>query len=167
MNTLKRTKSVIAHFTIPMLLGGCNLLSPIKGLDCIYTTTSPHQIDKEGKTTSRIINNRTGNNYILDELSEKLVSVLGETEYSGWKIKTRSLIVGDELRFVQTRTDPNNIMHKFAPEELVLTINLKTMMFEEELKGWIGELGQGNYKGKGTCKWVKPKTTEILQEPKT
>jgi hypothetical protein len=163
MKTLKSTKSVIAYLTIPMLLGGCNLLSPIKDLRC--TIISNGEISEN--IYNYTVNTRTGEMYETDKMTGKLLLVNGKTSDIEREHEVRSLIADNEWKMENITTYNNGELRgQFPPFKLNAALNLKTMEMVQET--YTYDLGWEKIaSARRKCEWVKPKTTEILQEPKT
>ena len=145
-----------------MLLGGCNLLSPIKDLRC--TIISNGEISEN--IYNYTVNTRTGEMYETDKMTGKLQLINGKTSDVSAEYETRTDIANNEWKMETISTDTPDFRGKNPPYKRTAVLNLKTMEMIE--KGYKFDLVWEEIdSAKAKCEWVKPKTTEILQEPKT
>ena len=163
MKTPIRKQKAITYSVILVLLGGCNLLSPIKDLKC--TTTSKSEFSS-GASEDYTINTRTGEWYETDKMTGKLQLINGKTSDVSAEYETRTDIANNEWKMETISTDTPDFRGKNPPYKRTAVLNLKTMeMIEKGYKFYL--VWEEIDSAKAKCEWVKPKTTEILQEPKT
>jgi len=157
---------------ISILVSGCEIFSPIKQLECVVSqdakmdevsefilTTRPRKGDKVGF----IFNTRTGENYEIDRLSEKLIKTKDADKSEDLLITFRSVIVGDEFRveLISKHLGANEL--DLDDRRRVYAANMKKMTFKVE--EYNEELAPSRmYVAEGKCKWIKPKTTEVVQK---
>jgi len=155
-----------------ILVGGCEIFSPIKQLECVVSQDAkmdevseyilairPRKGEKVGFT----FNTRTGENYEIDRLSEKLIKTKDAVKSENLLITFRSVIVGDEFRaeFISKHLGANEL--DLDDERTLYAADMKKMTFKVE-KYKQDLVSSRMYVAEGKCKWIKPKTTEIVQK---
>jgi len=172
-------KSLSCFLLASVLLNGCGStrvkkqsLTPATEIKCVVATNKNYREDKstsgtyKGQTHDFIVNTQTGNYYLRDEFSGRIVSQMGTLELPNTK-STRvidSVIAGDEWKMRKVLFWRHKMNKVF---EEMWVINLKTMKFtvktsvDEDIKGlWIPlETAEGS------CLFVKPKTTDVIKVP--
>jgi hypothetical protein len=168
MKTPIRMQKAITYSIILLVLGGCNILNPIKDLECtILSASAKGASTSVGETERYTLNEKTGESYYIDELSGKLRLLNGKTSDIEGTYDERSLIVDNEWKTETIVTDTAQSQNWETPYKEEKTLNLKTMGITKKEYGYFNGYWVETNISKGKCEWVKPKTTEILQEPKT
>jgi len=171
VKTSKLTCKAIGITALLLLLGGCTLPSPIKDLECTILSANAEDNFMVGEKDKYTLNANTGEYYDTDELSGKLLLLNGRTSDIDEVYDTRALIVNNEWKMEMVITYTPKSQNRNEPYKTLVILNLKTMEIEEKGYSYSSSGSYGDWEessfSKGKCKWVKPKTTEILQEPKT
>jgi hypothetical protein len=150
-----------------ILLSGCNLINPIRQLDCKTVTASGKNPPPIGFPTDYILNKRTGEYYGYDAFFYDKLSLLnGVTELDGNKYEIKTYLSQNKWIMEKVSTiKPTKITpYNFDVKDRVI-VDLETMKYESisfvrnDIGGW-----EKDSVTEGICKWVKPKTTEILKK---
>ena len=147
-------------------VGGCDAINPIKEIECKITSASGEIEFQKGNTRNYILNSNTGDYYDEDELSGKLELINGRTSDIISHFDTRALIANNEWRMEIITTDILPLLNALEPSKSLTTLNLETMEITEKNYTFDNYDWKETGLSAGKCKWIKPKTTEILEKPK-
>ena len=171
-STSKMYKQFLFFPIALILLSGCDLINPIRQLDCKTTKSflfsgnklQPYKFHPADPKQDPlfILNIKSGNFYETDDFTGKIESINGKTELEGDTYYTKTNISNDiwklEMITIHSPRNPQNDL------KMTTKVDFKTMKYER--KEFFKSNGIWNplTVSEGICKWGKPKTTELLKK---
>lgn len=147
-----------------LLLAGCNILNPIKKLECKTILSSGITPYEKGSKYRLILNTRTGEIYEKDELSGKLELINGRTSDIEYHYNIRTLIADNKWKM-------ELISRKFIPSiyadkagKALYTLNLKNMKIKKISHSFTNGAWKEIGVSEGECIWTTPETTKIIKK---
>ena len=152
---------------LPLLLlascsGGNKIVQISCTFDSVQSPNNNHLLKPGGKRNFHF-NSSTGEAYEYFDSHEKLVLVGGVTEDKwGGKHKSESIVVNNILKIDVIYTPKLRPGESPDPDLYEHRIDLKDLTIKEKLDSGVGR--EFDYTATGSCKYTKPKTTEIFRD---
>lgn len=161
LSPIKKQITYILVVASSVFVGGCDLINPIRQLDCKATKSWGSNPAKEAIF---ILNVKTGDFYATDDFSNKLQLLNGKTVLEGDTYHTRANLSGNLWKAEVITVYAPRFPYPYKNTKQYSEVNLKSMEYKivENIQSDSNEWDT-LWGSEGKCKWGKPKTTEILK----